>query len=235
MLRVLFGERPREWAGAELETVRAIESFVRQAYETAERRPAEAKTYRTYAIAAEGLLRSMDELEQSVYAAKRYALFVPHKRVDELTERERLDYDRHVYYDKNAYIRVFALLDKLATLLNPLLGLRTERIKSRYSYYTMLRNMRENDLHPGLSKPLNALKVDHQGAMNRLRHRRNLEIHQMNAELRDDLQQSLADKPHRMLENLKASMADLEQGWEMCRESLHASFRYANGIMRRIR
>ncbi len=235
MLRVLFGERPREWTGKPLETVRSIEAFARRCSEFADRRPVQAKLYRTFAISAEGLLRSMNELEQSCYAAKKYALQIRHSRIGDLTSDERTSYERHVYFDKNAYIRVFALLDKLGTLLNQLLDLRTERIKARYSYFTMLRNMRHNGLHAELMKPLNEIKERHQGAMSRLRSRRNIEIHQMNAELKDDLHQSLSNNGSReTLEDLGFNMADLDQAWAMVQGSLHIAFRYACAYLRRM-
>ncbi len=203
--------------------------------EIAERLPKRSTHFHTLSIWAAGLLRSMDELEQSCYAAKSYAGQISHTFVDELSYKERLSYNQHIYYDKNAFIRVFALLDKLGTLLNQLLNLHTERLKSRFSYFTVLRNMRENHAHRELMEPLNELKERHQGALNRLRDRRNLEIHQMNAELKDDLNQSLANYgERRTLENLISNMADLDQSWEMVQESLGHSFRYACKLLRRL-
>jgi hypothetical protein len=233
---MLFGEQPREWSGASLETVQSIELFTILSSAIAERLPEQSTQYHTFAIWSEGLLRSMDELEQSCFAAKNYAEQVSHTLVDELSAKERLSYNRHVYYDKNAYIRVFAILDKLGTLLNQLFDLRTERIKAHFSYFTVIRNMRENHLHAELMKPLNELKERQQGALNRLRDRRNLEIHQMNAELKDDLRQSLANHgERRTLENLISNMADLDQSWEMVQGSLGLSFRFACEWLRRLK
>ncbi|WP_120975102.1 Cthe_2314 family HEPN domain-containing protein [Cohnella endophytica] len=227
MLRELFGEEPRRWTGASLETVQAMEQFALLSAELAERSPQQAAAYRTLAIWTEGLLRSMDELEQSCYAAGEYAKRIRHTLVDEMDFKERADYHRHVYYDKNAYIRVFALLDKLGTLLNRLLGLQTERIKERFSYFTMLRNLRDNQWHAELTNPLDELKQRSQGAMSRLRIRRNLEIHQMNAELRDDLNQSIGNKyVRRTLEDLDANLADLNDSLEMVQGSLYHAFRF---------
>src|SRR5262245_59456543 len=103
---MLFGERPREWTGASLDTVHAIEEFMRLAHEASERSHDEKRklAFQTYGIWAEGLLRSMDELEQSCYAAKKYAALISHTQVDELSPDEKLNYYRHVYHDKNAYI-----------------------------------------------------------------------------------------------------------------------------------
>lgn len=228
MLRILFGEQPREWTGLLLETVQSMEQFSLLATELAKQLPDQSSRYHTFAIWAEGLLRSMDELEQSCYAANRYSELVCHTRVDELSFEERLSYNRHVFYDKNAFIRIFAILDKLGFMINQLLDLRTERFKARFSYFTVLRNMRENQLHVGLMKPLNELKERHQGAMNRLRARRNLEIHQMNAELKDDLNQRFANASEpRTLEDLIPNMADLNQSWEMVHGSINLVFRFA--------
>jgi hypothetical protein len=230
LLRMLFGEQPREWTGASLETVQSIEKFIRLAFEASDRTRDEKlkNDFKTYGIWAEGLLRSMDELEQSRYAAKRYASLVPHVQADELTAEERLNYYRHVYYDKNAYIRVFALLDKLGTLLNELLALKTERMKAQFSYFTVLRNMRLNQMHTDLTVPLNELKEQYREPFNQLRSRRNTEIHHMNAELQDDLRMTLANQGnHRQLEDLHMNMTDLDRAWEMIESTLGLCFRYA--------
>lgn len=230
VLRMLFGEPPGEWVGAPLVTVQAIERFIKLAYAACDRSKDEhqKQAFQKYGIWAEGLLRSMDELEQSCYAAKKYAGLIHRTRADELSPAEKSDYYRHVYYDKNAYIRVFALLDKLGTLLNELLELRTERMKPRFSYFTVLRNMRLNHLHTELMKPLDELKEQYRAPLNRLRNRRNTEIHYMNAELQDDLRMTL--ERHvvwRKLEDLKGNMADLDCAWKMIESTLGHCFRYA--------
>ena len=92
MLRFMFGEEPMRWEGESLETAEAIEAFIRQARRHAERQPDRSRRYITYAVWAEGLLRSMDELEQSRYAARRLAERIPRGAPDELTPEERLDY-----------------------------------------------------------------------------------------------------------------------------------------------
>lgn len=234
MLRMLFGERPKEWTGSSLDTVQLMEKFVDLSTEIAHRIPERASTLHKYGIWAEGLLRSLDELEQSIYATKRYAQQIKHIHLDEMSAEERMSYNQHVYYDKNAYIRVFSLLDKLGTLLNQLLNLQTEKMKIHFSYYTVLRNMRQKGMHLELLKPLDVLKDHHKEALNRLRDRRNLEVHKMSAELKDDLTQSLARYGERkILESLKLNMQDLDQGWEMVQGSLQYSFRFACDLLRR--
>mgnify|MGYP001339334346 CR=1 FL=1 len=235
MLRSLFGEPPRQWEGAPLQAVQAIEKFIRQlrGHEQTDRE--RVVKFRTYAVWAEGLLRSLDELEQSLHAAKRFGHLVKRSTLEEMSSEERQDYYRHVYFDKNAFIRVFSLLDKLGTLLNDLLGLRTERVKAHFSYFTVLRTMRQKDKYADLAVRLNELKEKHGEAMNRLRKRRNLEIHHMNSELQDDLFQSLHSEKQNMepyLENITLNLRDLEEGWEMVHRSLALSFRYAHSIIR---
>jgi hypothetical protein len=235
LLRMLFGESPRQWTGKSLETVKAIEAFIRRASELADKRPDQNAKLKTYAIWAEGLLRSMDELEQSRYAAKRFAAEIRGKEWNALSEEERLNYERHVYFDKNTYIRLFALLDKLGTLLNDLLDLRTQKIKAQFSYFTVLRNMRQYGLHEELAKPLGELKEKHQEAFSRLRNRRNVEIHRMNEELQDDLRQLLRDdREARKLEDLCGHLSDSDSSWDMVEDTLGHSFEYAIGWLRRM-
>ncbi|CAM3850085.1 Cthe-2314 family HEPN domain-containing protein [Cohnella lubricantis] len=227
MLRELFGERPREWQGAHLETVQAIERFIRLMNEKGDGESREAAICRKVVIWSEGLLRSLDELEQSLYAAKRFAQRLTKPTVDEMSPDERLDYYRHVYFDKNAYIRLFAILDKLGVLLNDRLGLQADRIKSRFSFFTVLRGMREHTAHAVLAEALLEGKDRHQEALTRLRRRRNMEIHHMNAELQDDLLHSLqSDASSARLENIQENMNDLEEGWQMVSRTLLLSFLY---------
>ncbi|WEK56378.1 MAG: Cthe_2314 family HEPN domain-containing protein [Candidatus Cohnella colombiensis] len=226
---MLFGEQPREWSGSALETVQLMEKFIAMASKAAGRKVDEhSNQFQTYAIWAEGLLRSLDELEQSIYAAKRYATIIPKMEMNELSDEDLLNYNRHVYYDKNTYIRVFALLDKLGTFLNELLQLETERMKSRFSYFTVLRNMRMNRVHRELAEPLGELKEQHNPSLGRLRSRRNTEIHYMNAELQDDLKISLSRRGvERRVEDFTINMMDLDHAWSMVEQTLNHCFRYA--------
>lgn len=181
---------------------------------------------------------SLEELEESLFAAQYYASRIRHTQWAQLNEQELLDYSRHVYFDKNAYIRTFSLLDKLGSLMNDVMELRTERVKPKYSYFTVLRRMRETRRHTELVEVLTTLKENHQPAMNRLRTRRNMEIHYMNAELKDDLKAGRLDDDgsqtdFRRLENLSANLADAREGWEMVVGSLLHMFQYAGNWVRR--
>ncbi|MFC5702909.1 Cthe_2314 family HEPN domain-containing protein [Cohnella faecalis] len=228
MLRILLGEQPSEWDEHTRETVQAIESFILLAGNYAKRRSEKAANFRKFAVRAEGVLRSLDELEQSKYVALRYAERIEHSRLTEMSPDEKLDYDRHVYFDKNAYIRVFSLLDKLGALLNDFLELNTSRMKPQFSYFTVLRNMRLNGLHSELFPKLDEIKEKFREPMSRLRKRRNMEIHFMNAELQDDIVavgEKASDRSH--LENIHANMADLDCGWAMVSDSLRLSLQYS--------
>lgn len=238
LLRTLLGEPPCPWEGEAGEAIKSIEDFIRQARKRAAKAAPDASRYRAYMIRAEGLRSSLEEFEESLFAAQYYAGRIHHKKWAQLSKQELLDYSRHVYFDKNAYIRTFSLLDKLGALMNDLMELRTERVKPKYSYFTVLRRMRDTRRHTELVDALTTLKERHQPAMNRLRARRNMEIHYMNAELKDDLQAgrmaddgSLAD--FMRLENLDANLADAKEGWQMVVGSLLHMFQYAAKWVRR--
>lgn len=235
MLRSLFGEPPRQWQGPLLDTVRSIDNFARLMRDKGEGESRSAARMRKYAIWADGLLRSLDELEQSQYAANRFASRLTKSSTSDMSPEERLDYDRHVYFDKNAYIRLFALLDKLGVLLNDMLGLQTEKHKPHFSYFTVLRNMRAGGKHPELAEALAEGKERHQEALSRLRRRRNTEVHYMNAELQDDLLHVLQPEAGAArLENIQANLRDLEEGWRMASRALHLSFDYLTKLGRRL-
>lgn len=181
-----------------------------------------------------GLQSSLNELYSSHYAASKFKQRVKSKSLAEMDEQQRLDYARYVYFDKNGFIRVFSLLDKLGTFLNELLELRTERIKSHFSYFTVLRTMRERRVHLALTGPLNDLKESCKESTHRLRKRRNTEIHYMNSEMHDDLlQQTRMYGQEIRLENLEQQMDDLTVGLHMATESIRLTFQYAERLLHR--
>lgn len=236
MLRALLGQPPQDRDLQLRETADAMDAFIRLSRAYAKRHPERDVRYRTYAVWGEGLRRSLDELEESLFAAAHFAAKVGHARWSELTADERLAYDRHVYFDKNAYIRMFSLLDKLGTLVNDLLELRTERVKVHFSYFTVLRTMRQSGRYGDLWHRLAELKDGHKEAMSRLRMRRNMEIHYMNAELKDDLSESVSSAygDGGRLENLSANLADAREGWAMVNGTLLHTFDFACGWIRRM-
>ncbi|WP_029192209.1 Cthe_2314 family HEPN domain-containing protein [Paenibacillus harenae] len=234
MLRFLFGEPQSEAKGKLAETFLQMEQFVSILSKKAQAGGDSGHKLRKFEIWTLGLKSSLDELEQSHYAALHFQHQISSSSVNQMTEVERMNYNRYIYFDKNGFIRVFSLLDKLGTLLNELLDMRTERIKPHFSYFTVLRQMREKKVHPELTWKLNEVKEKYKEPMNRLRKRRNTEIHYMNSEMQDDLIQS-----HRMygeevqLENIAEQSADLTQGLYLAMESLLLTFQYACGLMRK--
>lgn len=234
MLRFLFDEPQREAEGTLAETFRLMEQFLSMLHKKIAAGGDSGHKLRKYEIWTLGLRSSLDELEQSHYAAIKYQHQITSSSVQQMTADERMNYNRYIYFDKNAFIRVFSLLDKLGTLLNELLDMRTEKIKAHFSYFTVLRNMREKKAHPELTWKLNEVKEKYKEPMTRLRKRRNTEIHYMNSEMQDDLIQS-----HRMygeevqLENIAQQSADLTQGLYLAMESLLLTFQYACSLIRK--
>lgn len=234
MLRMLFGEPPRISEGKLLQSIQAMERFVEMLRkQIADGRDQDSRL-RKYEIWSLGLLSSLNELEQSQYAAYQYASRVKSQLLLEMSQEEQVFYQRYVYYDKNAFIRLFALLDKLGTLMNDFLGLQTERIKPHFSYFTVLRTMRVRHVHIELMVALNTLKENNKDVLARLRKRRNTEIHYMNSELQDDLKQSYeTHNGNPRLENLQKQCDDLAEGVDMILETLRLTFHHACSQLRK--
>jgi hypothetical protein len=233
MLRFLFDEPEREPEGRLAETLQLMNRFIAILHEKIEAGKDTDHKLRTYEVWTKGLIASLNEIEQSCYAARRYKEKIKSPSVSQMSEEEQLNYQRYVYFDKNAFIRIFALLDKLSILLNDMLDMKTERIKPHFSYFTVLRNMRDKKAHPDLTWKLNDIKESLKEPMGRLRKRRNTEIHYMNTEMQDDLAQS-----HKMygqevqLENIEAQSEDLQDGLQMVTGSLRLTFDYACKLIR---
>ncbi|WP_251668418.1 Cthe_2314 family HEPN domain-containing protein [Paenibacillus camelliae] len=193
------------------------------------------KRWSKFEIWSLGLRSSLHELYSSHYAAKKYKEMITSSTLAEMDETQKLNYTRYVYFDKNGFIRVFSLLDKLGTFLNELLEMRTERVKPHFSYFTVLRRMRESGVHPDLTKPLNDLKESSKEPTHRLRRRRNTEIHYMNSEMHDDLVQQTrmyGQETEIKLENLDLQLQDLTAGLHMVTQSILLTFQYAERIMK---
>lgn len=233
MLRTLFGEQPRRLTGRMAEVYKEINQFANLMHERISAGKDREYRLRVYEIGALGLMASLDELEQSLYAARGYAHRIRKPSLAHMSHEEQLDYFRYVYFDKNGFIRVFAILDKLGAFLNDALGLQTEKMKPQFSYFTVLRNMRQKRLHPKLSAALDELKEKYQAPLSELRKRRNIEVHFMNTEMMDDLMQSRKSygKPAK-LENIEDQVRQLEEAFEMITSSLCIAFRYVRRWMK---
>ncbi|GJM74746.1 hypothetical protein HMSSN036_69620 [Paenibacillus macerans] len=84
---------------------------------------------------------------------------------------------------------MFSSLDKLGTVLNELFDLNTSKVKTHFSYFTVLRQFAHLKVHPELGGKLTAIKEEYGEVLGVLRRRRNTEIHYMNSEMKDDLWQ----------------------------------------------
>ncbi|SEU19824.1 Cthe_2314 family HEPN domain-containing protein [Paenibacillus sp. NFR01] len=229
MLRILLGEPPRENSGilAEaMDNMAKVAVMLRKEMDAHEDRNHE---YRKLEIWTRGLISSLDELEQSLFAAAHFRKSVVAGYMEEMSVEEQGEYARYVYFYKDGFIRVFSLLDKLGTVLNSLYDLNTTETKAHFSYFTVLRQFKLLKLHVPLADELDKIKDAYKEPLQNLRKRRNAEIHYMNAEMTDDLwqrHQGLRDRIR--LEDLDSHLEDLRQGLEMVCKSLCAAFRYSN-------
>lgn len=234
MLQFLFPDDVHKPDESFVEVDQLLQRYAAAAAKKRKESDAANKIWSRFEIWSNGLRASIHELYSSHYAAGKFKQQITTKSLMDMDEQQRLDYARYVYFDKNGFIRVFSLLDKLGTFLNELLELRTERIKPHFSYFTVLRQMRERGLHPELTKPLNELKESCKESTHRLRRRRNTEIHYMNSEMQDDLvQQTRMYGQEIMLENLDQQMEDLTAGLHMATHSIRMTFRYAERLLHR--
>ncbi|MCY7483485.1 MULTISPECIES: Cthe_2314 family HEPN domain-containing protein [Paenibacillus] len=226
MLRSLFGEPPRVDSGMLKDAMAEMDNYLEAVHSQMEGTGDPDHFWRKVEVWTVGIKTSLDELEQSVYASDKFADRVSKHYEAEMTQAEQDDYYRYVYFYKNGFIRVFSILDKLGMLLNNVLALETEKVKHHFSYFTVLRQLRFKGQHPELEHALTALKEGHGDALQRLRKRRNMEIHHMNPEMQDDLWQrhrSLNGKIQ--LEDIQANVADLQHGLEMVCGALTLVFR----------
>ncbi|ALS20691.1 MULTISPECIES: Cthe_2314 family HEPN domain-containing protein [Paenibacillus] len=226
MLRAMFGEPPRKDAGLLLEAIQAIRKYM-YTLTSASRQSSQE---RRYIIWCQSFLRTLDDLEQSQFAAVRFGRKVSKKYTDQMSAEELDDYHRHLYYYNNALIRVFAVLDKLGHFMNERFSLHTERVKSRFSYFTVLRHMHKDKRFSDLEQQLYELKIKYNEPLNRLRNQRNMEIHTINADLLDDLMKAAEAKYGEQIrigtEDIQQNLQDLEQGCQMTFRAAAEVFRY---------
>lgn len=177
-----------------------------------------------------GLAASLTELDESYIAAEffRKSIIIA-GFMDDMSAKEQLDYARYVYFYKNGFIRVFAILDKLGTFLNEVYDLQTSKVKSQYSYFTVLRQFSYKHTHELLGNLLVSIRDEFRQPINDLRKRRNAEIHYMNVEMEDDLwqrHQGLHDKI--ILEDVDKHLLELKQGIDMVSRTLSTVYRYTS-------
>jgi hypothetical protein len=229
MLRSIFGHSPRKDSGLLHETNSAIAAFcikLRREHDCMD--GIDAKWIRLE-LWATGLRSALNELEQSVYCSHQYGAAITKLSEEEMTLEERDHYHRHMYFYKNAFIRVFSTLDKTGYFLDTLYNLETGKVKERFSYFTVLRQLRKSKDHSLLEQRLYDIRMHHQHPMERLRKKRNLEIHSMNVELIDDVWRTRACfATEHWVEPITLNLEDLDRGMIMVCQSLHAIFAYCS-------
>lgn len=227
MLRFIFGERERQEDRTYRQTIELIHRYkntiVHKSGQGNERRL-------RLSMWMSSIAGTLDELEQSVYCSERFAEAVQHMFTDQMAPEEKLDYRRHLYFFENGCVRVFSVLDKLGSFLDERFVLRTEEVKSRFSYFTVIRRMRELGVHADLQRELHKIKESYKDSTGDLRLIRNHEIHGMNAELLDvngRIRPGMGGR-HEQIENLAENNRKLREGYLMVCESLQQVFSYSN-------
>lgn len=235
MLRSLLGEPPRQNEGRLAETIDAMVQTIKLLQKEIKEHQDPSHDFRKLEIWVHGLISSLDELEQSLFAAAFFRKKVRTESVEDMDPVERSDYARYVYFYKDGFIRVFSALDKLGTVLNELFDLKTSKIKMHFSYFTVLRQFAYLKTHTELGNQLIAIKETYREALGVLRRRRNTEIHYMNSEMKDDLwqrHQALFGKV--ALEDLDQHIRELEQGYRMVCDTYFTVFDYINQRWKKI-
>jgi hypothetical protein len=227
VLRYLFGEPHRVDSGELLKANQALVKFMESLDYRERKHQITSQRLRYLEIWTEGFLRSLDELEQSKFCSERFGKLIEKSFVDDMMPNELDNYRRHHYFYKNALVRIFSTLDKLGYFLNDLLDLQTERVKERFSYFTVLRRMQVKKLHTELERTLSQLKTGGQDIMAELRTQRNIEVHSMNGEILDDLQR-VKRTPHGKMpvENVKANLELMNGGFDLVCRTLTVIFTY---------
>ncbi|KGE20820.1 Cthe_2314 family HEPN domain-containing protein [Paenibacillus wynnii] len=228
MLRILLGEPPRVNSGLLAEAMNSMEQMAALLRKEMKSTQDRDHVYRQLEIWTRGLISSLDELEQSWFAASYYRRSVITGTLDDMPVLEQEEYARYVYFYKNGFIRVFSLLDKLGTVLNALYDLNTSKVKAHFSYFTVLRQFNIIKDHKALVEQLNKVKDAYREPLQNLRKRRNSEIHYMNSEMEDDLWQRHKGLNEKVkLEDVDAHLEDLRLGLNMVCKSLTVAYRYS--------
>lgn len=231
MLRILLGEEPRQNSGQLADAIETMAKTIQLLKKEIAKNQDPTHDFRKLEVWTRGLIVSLDELEQSWFAASHFRKSVKAGYVDDMSVTEQGEYARYVYFYKNGFIRVFSILDKLGTVLNDLYDLHTSKVKAHFSYFTVLRQFKYLKQHEVLSTKLDDIKASYKVPMSVLRKRRNAEVHYMNSEMQDDLwqrHQGLDEKVE--LEDLDQHLEDLRLGIEMVCKTLAASYHYTNDL-----
>ncbi|WP_127584845.1 Cthe_2314 family HEPN domain-containing protein [Paenibacillus koleovorans] len=227
MLSPILGKPRMEETQLLEDAVRAIGVFRSDLKKLIDQQTRDCGRYTRFDLWCRGFVSALSELEWSVRGAATFSEPIRHKYEEAMDAEEASSYHNHLYFQKNAYIRMFSILDKLGYFLNDMYRLETERVKAKFSYFTVLRQMKHRKEEPDLEQQLFQLKTKFKEPMERLRVKRNMEVHHINAEMLDDLQRTDLCKADRTyIEDLDACLSDLRAGYEMVCLTLTTSFHY---------
>jgi hypothetical protein len=232
MLRHLFGESERKDSGLMLQVNQALGRYLDSLHSMESNEQSDVTMLRRREIWVHSFITAVDELEQGVYSSNQYSKRVKHHNVEEMNPEEQIEYRRYLYYYKNSFIRVFAILDKLGFFLNERLQLNTEKVKQRFSYFTVLRQMHDHHIQSELEQQLYNLKTKYSEPLNKLRDYRNAEIHSINYEAADDLLHSeqMGAYSWNHIENLPQNNLILQQCFQMVCQSIITIFSKLLGV-----
>lgn len=227
MLRDLLGESART-DNSQLQVVMAImEQYLHIVQQKINRTGDPHYNWRKIEIWLAGLQTSLNELEQSIYAAGKFAERVSKQYEVEMDTAEQDNYYRYVYFYKNGLIRIFSILDKLGSLLDSVLHLQTNKVKQHFSYFTVLRQLQTIEQHTQLTHQLTLFKHKYNQQLQRLRKQRNLEIHHMNPEMEDDLWQKHFSLHNKIkLEDIQAHIRDIQAALKMVYEIINRAIQH---------
>ncbi|QGQ94958.1 hypothetical protein EHS13_08725 [Paenibacillus psychroresistens] len=226
MLRHLFGEPERQDSGLILKTNQVLGRYLNDLHDIESKGQSDLSKLRRWEIWVHSFITAVDELEQGVYSSLKYSEQVLNRNVEDMKSEEQTEYRRYLYYYKNSFIRVFAILDKLGFFLNERLHLNTEKVKPRFSYFTVIRQMHDRHIQTDLEQKLYNLKVKYSEPLNKLRDYRNVEIHSINYEAADDLLHSatVGAFSWNHIENLPGNNQILQKCFEMVCETIIAIY-----------
>jgi hypothetical protein len=230
MLRHLFGESERQDSGLMLQANQALGRYLDSLHTLESNGKQDLIKLRRWEIWVHSFITAVDELEQGVYCSNQYSALVKKRNVEEMNAGEEIEYRRYLYYYKNSFIRVFAILDKLGFFLNERLQLNTEKVKQRFSYFTVLRQMHDHHIQTELEQQLYNLKIKNSEPLNKLRDQRNVEIHSINYEAADDLLHSehIGAYSWNHIENLPQNNLILQQCFQMVCQTIITIFSSAS-------
>jgi hypothetical protein len=217
-------EHDRSWMKSK-SVLKPLEAY-RALLKKEARSPAPAHRQRLE-ILSRGFKAIIDEMEQSLWAAIQFASHVQSDTENAMTPVELKDYHRFIYFQKNTYIRLFSALDKLGYFLNERYLLQVEKVKHRFSYYTVLRVMQQRKVDPELLSDLLWLRNEYAETMNELRKKRNTEIHLIDPHLLEELMNQARkrhpNEPYR-LPNINEEIHSLRKGYDMVMKSIEKVF-----------